>query len=82
MATAAKWMSDVSGVKPALGAVPDGIEVDPRYGENKVVYVIVNFAKGEETVTLPVAMVDVLSGRTKQSVTLPPFGVAVLSSRQ
>ena len=44
MAAAAKWMSEVSGVKPALGPVPDGIEVYPRYGENREVYVIVSFA--------------------------------------
>lgn len=81
MAAAAKWMSEVSGVKPALGPVPDGIEVYPRHGENKVVYVIVNFAKREETVTLPAAMVDVLAGGTKQVVTLPHYGVAVLSSK-
>ena len=80
MAAAAKWMSEVSGVKPALRPVPDGIEVYPRYGENKVVYVIVSFAKREETVTLPAAMADVLAGGTKQTVTLPRYGVAVLSS--
>jgi beta-galactosidase len=80
MAATAKWMSEVSGVKPALGPVPDGIEVDPRYGENKVVYVIVSFAKRDETVSLPVPMQDVLAGGTKQTVTLPRFGVAVLSS--
>jgi len=82
MAAAASWMSEVSGVKPALGPVPDGIEVYPRYGENKAVYVIANFAKQEETVTLPVPMADVLAGGTKQAVTLPRYGVAVLSSRQ
>lgn len=80
MAAAAQWMSEVSGVKPALGPVPDGIEVYPRYGENKVVYVIVSFAKRDETVSLPVPMHDVLAGGTKQTVILPRFGVAVLSS--
>jgi beta-galactosidase len=82
MAAAAKWMSEVSGVKPALGRVPDGIEVYPRYGVNQAVYVIVSFAKGEETVTLPAAMADVLGGGTKQAVTLPRYGVAVLSAKQ
>ena len=82
MAAAAKWMSEVSGVKPALGPVPDGIEVYPRYGENKAVYVIVSFAKGVETVTLPAAMADVLGGGMKQAVTLPRYGVAVLSAKQ
>ena len=82
MAAAAKWMSEVSGVKPALAPVPDGVEVYPRYGEGKAVYVLVSFAKRKETVTLPVPMVDVLDGATKQTVTLPRFGVAVLTSSQ
>jgi len=82
MAAAAQWMSEASGVRPALGPVPDGIEVYPRYGENKVVYVLVSFAKRKETVILPVAMTDVLAGGTKQTVTLAPYGVAVLSARQ
>jgi beta-galactosidase len=60
----------------------DGESGSARYGENKVVYVIVNFAKREETVTLPAAMADVLAGGTKQTVTLPPYGVAVLASKQ
>ena len=81
MANAAQWMSEASGVKPALGPVPDGIEVCPRYGENKVVYVLVNLAKREETITLPAAMTDVLAGGTKQTVTLPRYGVAVLSGK-
>jgi beta-galactosidase len=75
---AAEWMTGVSGVKSALGAVPEGVEVYPRYGNNKAIYVIVNFAKDERTVALPVSMLDVLAGGAKQSVTLPRFGVAVL----
>ena len=34
----------------------------------------------KDTVTLPAAMVDVLAGGTKQTVSLPRYGVAVLSS--
>ena len=86
MSAAAHWMSEISGVKPALGSVPDGIEVYPRYGKkdgrNKIVYVLVNLAKGEETVILPAPMQDILAGGTKRSVTLPRFGVAVLSSTE
>jgi beta-galactosidase len=86
MAAAAKWMSEISGAKPALGRVPIGIEVYPRYGtkngKNKIVYVLVSFAKGEETITLPAPMEDVLVGGTKRSVTLPRFGVAVMSATE
>jgi beta-galactosidase len=80
MASAAKWMTDVSAVKPAMGTVPDGVDVYPRYGKGKVVYILVNFAKEDRTIILPAAMQDVLEGTTKQSVTLPRFGVAVLSA--
>ena len=36
MSAAAKWMADISGVKPALGKVPEGVEVYPRYSEHGV----------------------------------------------
>jgi beta-galactosidase len=80
MATLARWMAEVSDIKPALAAVPDGVEVYPRYGKDKTVYVLVNFAQGDETVTLPADMEDVLAGGVKRSVTLPRYGVAVLSA--
>jgi beta-galactosidase len=79
MVAAAKWMADVSGVKPALGAVPEGVEVYPRYGNRGVVYILVNLSKIEQTVSLPSTMNDVLEGGSKQSVKLPVYGVAVLS---
>ena len=41
MKAAAKWMTEVSGVKPAFGAVPEGVDVDPRYGAHgEVVYIL------------------------------------------
>ena len=80
MAAAAKWMAEVSGVKPALGEVPEGVEVNPRYGPNRAVYILVNLSRSEQTVTLPAAMTDVLAGGSKNSVTLPRYGVAVLSA--
>jgi beta-galactosidase len=81
MAAAAKWMTEISGVKPALGAVPPGVEVYPRYGERGAVYILVNFSKAEQTVSLPSPMNDVLSGGPKRSVQLPVYGVAVLAAQ-
>jgi beta-galactosidase len=80
MKAAATWMTDVSGVKPAFGAVPYGVEVSARYGGRGTVYILENLSQTEQTVTLPSAMTDVLEGGTKQSVTLPVYGVAVLSA--
>jgi beta-galactosidase len=80
MANAAKWMTEVSGVKPALGPVPEGVEVLPRYRANGAVYVLVNFAKDPQTVKLPAKMQDVLNGGTAQTVTLAHYGVAVMAA--
>src|SRR5579871_1338941 len=82
MDAAAKWMIDISGVKPELGPVPQGIEVDPRYGPNRTVYILINFSKAEQTFRLPAAMHDVLNGGSRNSVSLPVYGVAVLSERR
>jgi len=80
MVMAAKWMTDVSGVKPALGPVPDGVEVYPRYGEHGTVFILVNLSKTEQTVWLPAEMSDVLGGGSKESVKLPVYGVSVLQA--
>ena len=80
MSAAAKWMADISGVKLALGKVPDGVEVYPRYSERGTVYILVNLSKAAQTVSLPSVMNDVLEGGSKSSVSLPVYGVAVLSA--
>ena len=80
MAGAAKWMTDISGVKAALGTVPEGVEVSPRYGGKGAVYILVNFTADERTVKLPATMQDVLNGGTTQAVLLPHYGVAVVSA--
>ena len=80
MAAAARWMTDISGVKPALGPVPEGIEVYPRTGEHGTVFILVNFARTEQSILLPAEMTDVLDGGPKQIIVLQPFGVAVLQS--
>jgi beta-galactosidase len=80
MTKAAAWMTDVSGVKAALGPMPDGVEVYPRYGDRGAVYVLVNFSKAAQNVKLPAKMQDVLNGGTTQAVTLPYLGVAVVAA--
>jgi len=80
MTEAAKWMIESSGVKPAFGVVPAGVEVSARYSDDRVVYVVINFSKEPQTIKLPAAMDDVLEGGSKKSVALPIYGVAVLST--
>jgi beta-galactosidase len=82
MANAAKWMTDISGVKPALGGLPEGVDVYPRYGEHHVVYILVNFSKTPQTITLPATFMDILAGGSTQSVALPVYGVSVLQTQR
>jgi beta-galactosidase len=79
MAQAALWMTETSGVKPALGPAPAGVEVSRRDGPRGAVYVVINFSAQPQSLTLPRAMQDVLEGGSKQSVSLARYGVAVLS---
>jgi beta-galactosidase len=81
MRQAAKWMTNISGVRPAFGPVPEGVDVYPRYAADHTVYVLVNFAKTSQTVSLPKEMQNVLEGKPTKTVTLPRYGVAVLSER-
>jgi beta-galactosidase len=81
MPEAAKWMTSVSGVQPALANVPEGVEVSVRSGTSGLVYVLINFSKTAQTVPLGSTMMEVLSGKTTQSVDLPVYGVAVLAAK-
>jgi len=80
MLAAAKWMTDISGVKPALGPVPEGVEVSARSGPRGTVFILVNLAKTQQSISLPSTMDDILEGGCEQSVTLPQYAVAVLQS--
>jgi beta-galactosidase len=80
MAQAVSWMAEVSGVKPAFGPVPEGVEVSARHGAKGTVYILVNLSKRAQTIPLPTPMHDVLSGVSAQSVRLQNYGVAVLTA--
>jgi beta-galactosidase len=81
MARAVEWMANASGVRPKLdAAVPEGVDVYPREGDHGTVYILVNFAKTPQILSLPTAMQDVLEGGSVRSVNLPVYGVAVLSA--
>jgi beta-galactosidase len=79
MAAAAEWMVKQSGVVPVFGAVPDGIEVCRRERDGKNVFVLVNFLRKPQTVTLPRTMKALLLGSGDvTTVELPAYGVEVL----
>ena len=82
MRGAAQWIVRSSGLTPALGPVPDGVEVNRRAGAGKEVFILVNHSKTPRSVTLPRAMRRVLHESAEVSaVELPARGVEVLRAR-
>ncbi len=78
MDSAAEWMIQKSGVTPAFGAVPDGIEVSRRVGGGKQVFLLINFKPESQKVSLPRPMKSLLDGKDVSAVDLTQYGVAVL----
>lgn len=79
LGAAAAWMTKQAGVKPLLESVPDAVEVSLRSGGNQKVVVLINFSQDAQTVTLPKPMKQVLAGTTGAAVTLPAYGVELLT---
>ena len=77
MSAAAEWMMQKSGVTPAFGRVPDGVEVSRRVAPGKQVFVFVNYAAESRRISLPHSMKLVLDGHQQTAIDLPPYGVAV-----
>ena len=61
-----------------IGAWLDNVDVYPRSGNGKNVYILINFAEDAKTIPLPAAMHNVLSGQAVSTVTLDRYGVAIL----
>ena len=81
MTAAAEWMSKTSGVSAALGAVPDGIEVNRRVGKDTSVFVLINFKGESQDVKLPRGMKSLLEKKEVTHVILPQYGVAILEEQ-
>ncbi|NYF80950.1 beta-galactosidase [Granulicella arctica] len=79
--TATKWMAETSGVTAAFGPVPDGVDVYPREGNGKKVFILVNFAPSSQTVTLPSSMHSILDDKQVTTVSLGQYGVAILEAK-
>jgi beta-galactosidase len=75
---AADWMIAKSGVAPAFGPAPDGVEVNRRVAPGKRLYVLINFKAEGQKVSLPRPMKSLLEGKDVEAVDLGRFGVAVL----
>ena len=72
------WMAD-AGVALASITAPAGVGVSRRVGGGREVYVVTNFSKESQEIVLPKAMIDVLNGGEVSRLTLPRYGVAVVT---
>jgi beta-galactosidase len=82
MRAAAHWMIRLGGLQPALGPVPQGVEVSRRVSATKEVFVLVNHTKTVQHVALPRPMHRVLHDDAPvDAVDLPPRGVEVLRAK-
>jgi len=72
------WAARMAGTKPVFPDMPDDVEITARdNGSNRLVTAI-NWGRTAKTITLPSAQLDLLTGAQATSVTLQPYGVAVL----
>ena len=81
MLTAAKWMATTSGVTAPFDGVPEGVEVYPREGAGKKVFILVNFSDSTQTVKLPSQMHSVFDEKSVDTIWLDRYGVAILQTR-
>ncbi len=81
VAAAADWMVKSSGIKPAFGPLPDGVEVSRRTGNGKTVFVLINFSREKKKIALPHAMQSLLDQRNVSRLELRQYGVAVLEDQ-
>jgi len=78
---AAKWMTETSSVTAAFGPIPEGVDVYPREGQGKKIFILVNFAKTPQTITLPSTMHSILEDKDLSTLSLDRYGVAILQAR-
>ncbi|PYX32804.1 MAG: beta-galactosidase [Acidobacteria bacterium] len=79
MAAAGEWMVKNSNVTRTSITVPDGVEVSRRTGGGKQVFLLINFTREDRSVSLPHSMKLLLAQKEGSKVTLPPYGVEVLT---
>lgn len=81
MKRAVQWMLNESNLKPDVFLAPEGVDVYKRTGQDHDLFIVGNTSHQVQTIALPTAMKDVLTGETVHSINLPVYGVAILSKR-
>jgi beta-galactosidase len=80
MQQVARWLLDISGITHSWPALPTGVELCRRIGDDQQTFILINHTTQPQAVTLPEPLQDVLAGQTyEQTLSLPPRGVAVLA---
>ena len=79
MAAAAEWMLKNANVKPAFGAVPEGVEVSRRVSPTATIFVLINFKTETQEITLQSHAKSLLDQQETFRIVLPQYGVAVLA---
>jgi beta-galactosidase len=75
------WAMKDASVTPEFGSLPPGIDLYIRKDQTHEVWIFINFGKPDappQTVTLPTAFTNVLTGATTTSITLNRFDVTIL----
>ncbi len=82
LASAARWMMAMSGVRTEIGELPAGVDLYERQGGGKDIWILINFGDQAKTVALPAEFEDVLEGGEKKSVALKKYEVVVLERKK
>lgn len=71
-------------VQPILSGIPEGVEVCRRSSAHKYILILINHNTGEEHITLPEPMRNLIGNQAAPSsrIDLPGYGVAVLEARK
>jgi beta-galactosidase len=84
------WLDDTSlnlalayatkeaAIAPQFAGIPAGVEVSTRSGPRGIVHIINNWSQSSQTVALPVAMKNLLTGQTSQQLVLDVGEVGIM----
>jgi beta-galactosidase len=82
MTALAVWLAERSGLTPAFGPLPAGVEACRRVGSGKEIFVLINHTPEAKSIVLPRPMLDLLNDAARgAALTLPARELAVLVDR-
>jgi beta-galactosidase len=67
-----------ANVSAPIVSVPEGVEVTERTGQADSYVLLLNHTDAQQQVSLPMAMTDLLTGNSAQTILMTPHGVSIL----